>query len=452
MHTSKKKLTSQSLIGQKGANLVERIVLEMKYVWRPLLIFDLGIDGEIEICDAQTGEATNLTLRVQVKATAQNLQRETPQSFDYFCDRRDLDYWLHGNAPVILVICRPDTNEAYWVSVKDYFKDSALLKAAKVSFNKTRDRFEASCALKLRDLALPKDSGIYFSPLPQTEKLYSNLLRISTFASNIYLADTNYRKPEEVWAVFKASGNNVGSEWILSGKKILSFRDLHEPPFNSICDLGTCETFNSREWAYSDNEDRQRDFVRLLNSCLKERTRLLGLWRSKDNKRRYYFFPANKSLRTRRIWYQSMKNRVSREVFKQYGRKSDPTQKAYCRHLAFKGYFLRLMDSWYLEITPTYHFTSNGKDPDKFEAERIQGIKRLERNPAVFGQVLMWSDYLRRQTRGLFSTEYPFLSFGSLATVSIEAGIPDETWYQSEEGNEAASMGAGENQPDLIGL
>jgi len=64
----------------------------------------------------------------------------------------------------------------------------------------------------------------------------------------------------------------------------------------------------------------------------------------------------------------------------------------------------------------------------------------------------MWSDYLRRQTRGLFSTEYPFLSFGSLATVSIEAGIPDETWYQSEEGNEAASMGAGENQPDLIGL
>jgi hypothetical protein len=89
----------------------------MRYAWRPILIFDLGIDGEIEICDPQTGEATNLILRVQVKATAQPFQRESSDSFEYFCDRRDLDYWLRGNAPVILIVCRPDTNEAYWVSV-----------------------------------------------------------------------------------------------------------------------------------------------------------------------------------------------------------------------------------------------------------------------------------------------------------------------------------------------
>jgi hypothetical protein len=84
-------------------------------------------------------------------------------------------------------------------------------------------------------------------------------------------------------------------------------------------------------------------------------------------------------------------------------------------------------------------------------AEHLQGIKRLERNPAVFGQVL-WADYLRRQTRGLFSSEYPLLTFGNLATVDIPSSVPDEIWYQGEEGTERDSMGASDNQLHLVGL
>lgn len=38
-----KKISFQSLIGQQGVNLVERIVLEMKYVWRATL----GTDGRL---------------------------------------------------------------------------------------------------------------------------------------------------------------------------------------------------------------------------------------------------------------------------------------------------------------------------------------------------------------------------------------------------------------------
>jgi len=46
-----KKFTAQSNIGQQGVNLIERIVLEMKYIWRPIVIHDVGIDGEIEVWD-----------------------------------------------------------------------------------------------------------------------------------------------------------------------------------------------------------------------------------------------------------------------------------------------------------------------------------------------------------------------------------------------------------------
>ncbi len=240
----------------------------------------------------------------------------------------------------------------------------------------------------------------------------------------------------------------VGPEWLLIDKQIVSFHDLKEPPFNTICDLGTCESFDVREWADSQDEDTKHQFVWLLNKCLKEKTWLLRL--RFDKHHGYYYFPATKDLNTRKVWYQSHQNRVSREVFKQYSKKSNPSQRAYCRHSAFEGQFLRLEDGWYLEITPTYHFTSNGYTEDKFRAERLQGIKRLDRNPAVLGQLLMWADYLSQSTQGVFSLEYPFLRFGQLATVDINASLPDDLWNNVEEEDEAENLGETDNQLELF--
>ena len=113
---------------------------------------------------------------------------------------------------------------------------------------------------------------------------------------------------------------------------------------------------------------------------------------------------------------------------------------------------MRLGDEWYLEITPTYHFTSDGYKEDMFRAERLKGIKRLERNPAVLGQLLMWADYLRKPIQSLFSSEYSFLSFGELATVDTSTSLPDDVWYHAEESGEANNMRAIANQLRLLGL
>ena len=426
-----KKVTSQSIIGQLGANLIEQIVLKMGYVWRATSIFDVGIDGEIEIRDPMTGEMTNTIVKVQAKATTKPFQAETDNSFEYHCSPKDLDYWLQGNVPIILVVCRPDSNEAYWVSIRDYFSDLAAQKTRKVHFDKQRNRFDVSCAAALKKLVLSKDSGIYFAPLQEIETLYSNLLQVVSFAPKIYVANTNYRYAGAVWKKFNSMEVRIGTEWILTNKQIVSFHNLKDSPFNEICDLGTCESFNTQEWANGKDEDTQHQFVQLLNWCLREKTSLLGL--RFDRNREYYYFPATKGLNTRRVRYQSHQNQVSREVFKQYRKKADPSQRAYCRHSAFEGQFLRLSDGWYLEITPTYHFTSNGYTEDKFRTERLQGIKRLDRNPAVLGQLFMWADYLSKPTQGLFSSEYPFLHFGQLATVDINTSLPDDVWYNSEE-------------------
>ena len=436
------------MIGQRGVNLIERIVLEMEYVWRDTSIFDVGIDGEIEIRDPVTGEMTNTIIKVQAKATTNPFQAETDNSFEYNCRQNDLDYWLRGNVPVILVVCRPNTNEAYWVSIRDYFSDLAVQKTRKILFDKQRNRFDASCATALKKLALPKDSGIYSAPLQKTETLYTNLLKVTSLAPKIYAASTNYRERRAVWDKFYSMEVKVGPEWILTDKQIVSFHNLTEPPFNEICDLRACENFDTQKWSNSKDEDTKRQFVWLLNMCLQKRTQLLRLDFNRTHQ--HYYFPPTKELKPYKVWYQSLQQKASREVFREYVKKSDPSQRAYCRHSAFKGRFLRHNDEWYLEITPTYHFTWDGYEKDMFRSERLQGIKRLDRNPAVLGQLLMWADYLSRSTQSIFSSEYSFLDFGQLATVDINTSLPDDVWYNSEEENEVKSLGEASNQLELF--
>ncbi len=425
-----KKVTSQSFIGQEGVNLVERIVQKIGYIWRPTPIFDVGIDGEIEIRAPTTGEMTNTIIKVQVKTTKQQFQAETNNSFEYQCKQKDLDYWLQGNVPIIFIMCRPDTDEAYWIPIKDYFSDPVTQKTHKISFDKQHHRFDESCAAELRKIASPKDSGIYFVPLQKTETLYTNLLKVTSLAPKIYVASTIYRDRREIRDKFYSMEVKVGPEWMLTNKKIYSFHRLDEPPFDAICDLGTCKSYDTQKWSNSKDEDTKRQFVQLLNKCLREKTRLLGL--DFNDAHQHYYFPATKELKTKEISYFGIKKKTSQEVFKQYSKKDDPSQRAYCRHSAFEGQFLRLCNEWYLEITPTFHYTSDGYKKYRYREERLQGIKRLERNRAVLGHLRMWADYLS-SFQDWISVNYPFLRFGQLATVDINTSIPDAEWSKEEE-------------------
>src|SRR5262249_28968697 len=97
------------------------------------------------------------------------------------------------------------------------------------------------------------------------------------------------------------------------------------------------------------------------------------------------------------------------------------------RHLAFHGRFRRVGGDWFLELTPTYRFTRDGDRLDRFHAERLSGIKRIEGNRAVLSAVLFWADYLSRR-RGLFSQTSRVLGFGSLEQFSLPVGIEDAHW------------------------
>ena len=222
-----KKFKSQTLTGQKGVNLIEGIVLDMGFVWNPSNL-DAGIDGIIEIRNTVTEEATNFIIQVQSKATINPFTADNGNTFEYLCDERDLDYWLKGNCPVILVCSNVIEKDAYWISVKDYFKDSTKRKNRKVLFDKKKNAFTLDSKDDLLNLAIPETVGYYLSPTPIKEIVYSNLLPLVQYPEKIFEAKTKFRKNKELWSALNNLDNKKGinKSWVLYDEKIYSFKPV----------------------------------------------------------------------------------------------------------------------------------------------------------------------------------------------------------------------------------
>jgi len=426
-----KKISQSDIIGQQGINIIEEIVLGMGFLWYPTGGVEAGIDGVIEIRDSETGEVTNCIIQVQSKATQKTqLQAETETNFEYRCEERDIDYWLQGNAPVILIVVKTFTKEAFWVSTKDYFRDPKRRQSRKVLFDKARDRFDVNARFSLMHLAIPRNSGLYLAPRPKKEKLYSNLLRVSRLAEHLYTAYTITEDESKAYSMLQKIGRDLGQEWLLKENFVLSFHNLREPPWTEICDPGTIEEYDVEEWSLSNRLERQQEFVWLLNKALREKVKS-DL--SFDQKKKCYYFKPTADKSERRYDYQSLAKKTHRDVFQRYLKKKSE-EVAYYRHSAFQGQFIRVESKWFIEITPTYLFTRDGYTKDKFEQEKLSGIKRLEKNSAVFGQLVMWAEYLSTPAQGeLFTPNYPFLEFDRLEEFEIDVGIDDSIWLGTED-------------------
>jgi hypothetical protein len=263
------------------------------------------------------------------------------------------------------------------------------------------------------------------------EWIYSNLLKVINLPEHIYVATTTYRFPEPVWAALRQASGEIGPEWLLTSKHIISFRDLREHPWSAICNPATVRVCGTQDWAATNDPDRFREFVRLLNHCLRGFTRSLDLryQRGLD----CYYFPATADLTPKNLAYRSLQQKASRDVFAVYYKKSDPQTVSHYRHSAFSGFFQRYGRDWYLQITPTYLYTVDGYRLSRFQGEMLAGIKRFDRNAAVVGQVAMWGDYLTPEQRDLFvPPPYPYLRLGKLERFQVNRALDDAAWLSQD--------------------
>lgn len=283
---------------------------------------------------------------------------------------------------------------------------------------------------------IPEFNFVYHAPSPKKEKLSTNLVVVEDYSPHLYVASATTKRLQDIWDAHRKHGFS-SEEWLLKGGNITSFHNLDEDQWSSVCDQGTVEQFDTDEWADSTDVDRQRDFVFLLNKCLKSKVRAdLQYNKSKD----YYYFRSTENLKLRVYSYYTGKQRAGRRVFAPYGKSTDDNP-YYYRHSAFSGHFRRYEDQWYLEITPTYHFTIDGSELHPKYEDFVKKIKQLERNQAVMGQVRMWAYYLA-QPPDMLTPKYPFLSFGELLTLDADFGLNDEEWLSHEEDTNTTSQAA----------
>jgi hypothetical protein len=416
-----KRLTNQQLLGTQGTGLIEVAVSGMGFVWRPTSQHDTGVDGEIEIRDTVSGRMTGILIKVQSKAVSA-FANESDTGFDYWPEERDVHYWLAQSVPTILIVSRPQTKEVYWRSVNAHVEVSPTSKA--FHFVKERDRLDDSARGKLIAIGQSSSAAAVAPRLRKSEVLTANLLPLTTLPPRLYLAETTLKDAKEVGEVLGTAG--IKMQFILKNKRILTVQDLYDSRYSELCDRGTVEDFPVEVWSASNDPERQRDFVALLNRCLRGMLQGMpeNIWFDRDNA--CYYFPPSENRRAYDYAYRGDKKATAREVFKVLINRKEGHVMGY-RHSAMRGQFLRYGDKWYLEVTPTYFFSKNGSEQSRLHPEWLKGIKMLEKNGAVRGQLVMWADILLNPP-DLFDESYPFLAFGQPLSFAIDHGIDDDAW------------------------
>jgi len=420
-----KKIVKAARTGELGINLIQRIVLhDLACMWYPTGGTEAGIDGTIELLNVDTDEATTQIISVQSKALSA-LSGETTDTFEYICKQRDLDYWLQGNTPVILVCSRPSTNEAFWVSVKDYFREQTIRASKKVIFNKNTDRFDRHARAALDKLAIPQDSGLYLGATPREETVFSDLLPVRSLPPLIYTARTSFDSRK---AIFKDAGTNhsLSGCWTVHRKVIYSFDDLNSRAWRSYCEAGSIEEHSTSLLADSEILATKNIFVELLNLTLKSQLYDQDLGYCNAG---YFYQKPDVSLAQRTATYNSRLKKATRVMFSAYTSR-DGSAVSFYRHTAFKAQFHRFNSKWFLQVLPTYHFTSDGYRISPITGTALSGIKRLENNEAVYGQVLMWARILQQQTD--WNAKPRKIFFADPLKFPSSAGFDDEVWLKQQ--------------------
>ena len=147
----------QILIGHMMA-----ICGEANQIFRPVTMFDHGIDGEVEFKD-NDGKASGKKIYVQLKSGNSYLRtrkRDGSEVFDVK-NERHLDYWINQPVDVYLVIRQTDERSGEetirWMNVTRYLKNRKDKTSRQIVFE--GEKLDMEAVWKVRDGFFPPQSG-----------------------------------------------------------------------------------------------------------------------------------------------------------------------------------------------------------------------------------------------------------------------------------------------------
>lgn len=258
----------------------------------------------------------------------------------------------------------------------------------------------------------------------ERETLYTNLIPLLGFPPTIYVAPATVSTYKQAWEKLRErSPGHIPRAWVLYNKHVYSFVDPDDSLLRRIVDRGAIEENPSSDWAESPNPERVRLFVQLLRGALTDDLGQKGVWHFRDDD--VFAFAGKADEKERKYKYHGIKRTSTITVVKHYKSESEDGRSfKQLRHLAFSGRFRQLDGEYYLQINPTYRFTHNGRDKDRFHASALSGIKRWDRNRAVLNQTRLWNGVLalRPATRDLVQ----LLRFGTALSFDVEQKADEE--------------------------
>ena len=278
---------------------------------------------------------------------------------------------------------------------------------------------------------LPRESA-EGGPDPRTADLeegFANLIPLRLFPDSLYVAPALSKTIKQSWFLINKgvpakSTDRVSGAWTLHENNLYSLVDPELSRLKRIIEIGGLERFNTDEWALSSDEGKRRLFLHLLNAALRDDLWSHGVRYHKEQD--VYAFMGWPEEPPRRFKYGNLKLRSTATVVSHYEHKpKNGKVYKYLRHGAFQGRFRFLGEQWYLEITPTYRFTRNGKDLDRFHEDRLSGIKRLERNRSVLSQLLLWQAVLRAPW--IRADQPRLLEFAPLVSFRFASGVDESS-------------------------
>ena len=425
-----KRITDSQILGELGETAVKKLVLEMQFIYDPRGRLEAGTDGIIELRDPASGAPLGKLLGVQVKATETGQYiRESDRSFEYLLKPDDLKYWRGSNIPVIIVVWRQSDGSAYWKDVTDCVKGEER----RLKFDKDVDAFDARSADRIGALTIDRRTpGVYLPPLNHGEEAIINLLRIK-LPDEIFLASSPFGNGRDAIPEL-LKHDNTRFDWVIRKRRFVSFFDPKDYATRAIIDLDQVDAVDTKLFALNDDIDDRNDTIDLLRRTIERQT---SGQLSYLRKERLFHFRATEINKSRSYRYVANINETSARVVSAYANKKNPKGQGYVRHHAANFRFERLADEWFLIVDPTFYFTKDGFQPHRFPGALLAGKKRLERNAAVRGQVMMWQHLLvesGKSEAGLFDADKPkpILGIETLPLIQLSQAVPESSWTRTD--------------------
>lgn len=421
-----KTITPNQQIGELGEAAVRKRFLSMGFQFDQRSRLEAGIDGIAEVMI--DGEPTARMIAVQVKSTKTGrYTAETTEGFTYLLEAKDLQYWKTSNLPVILVVYRESDDSLYWSPITF----GPGVDQRRLVFDKARDLLDRKSLDRLAALTVPKNGfGYYVPPLGDGETALLNLIPL-VLPEEMYVASTSYES-KAAMAVLRSQEGGARFDWAIKGRTFWSFHDPRESVTRAIVDVDQIDAIETRMLAFHEDLDEQNNFAFLLRQIFQHQFQKDLAW---DKFNKIFYFRALEENRSRTFHYKSSKQNTSADVVTLGMQSKDPSKVSFVRHHAFAPRFECLMDQWFLTISPTYHFTTNGFLRHSFPDALLSGKKRLDNNASLRGQLIMWHRLLSQadtEGGGLFAPLTPAsagpLRFLPPPEIELPTTVPEDAW------------------------